>query len=268
MCTLQPPCLFEPAQQSIICPQGEVQGPGFIILWVRLEVLDHICQEVGPLHATPRHLVPQLGEMDMEVVVGRLVVEVDPQLTGWKVVLLQDGLLHHSERGDSCYKKGTFSRCYQVSLRWPCVLTFPFWKMFSSSGRCSDVRSLRLLMFLPCTMAIRYKSSTWSTKILWILSKSWDVKCAECHSLVVPLWRPFKISEGLILCSFGTLGCWTSHNTWTFQRPIKQHTMSCWNKPIQSLYLLVYHYSSSLACFWSHLKSGRRTKPTLGSGSS
>lgn len=116
MHTLQPPCLFELAKQSIICPQGEVQGPGFIIMWVRLEVLDDICQEVGPLHATPRRFVSQLGEMDVEVVVGRLVVEVDSQLTGWKVVALQDGLLRHNEIGESFCKKGTFSCCYFVLL--------------------------------------------------------------------------------------------------------------------------------------------------------
>lgn len=102
--TLQPPCLFELAKQSIICPQGEVQGPGFIIMWVRLEVLDDICQEVCPLHATPRRLISQLGEMDVEVVVGRLVVEVDSQLTGWKAVALQDGFLCHNETGKSFCK--------------------------------------------------------------------------------------------------------------------------------------------------------------------
>lgn len=109
--TLQPPCLFELAKQSIICPQGEVQGPGFIIMWVRLEVLDDICQEVCPLHATPRRLISQLGEMDVEVVVGRLVVEVDSQLTGWKAVALQDGFLCHNETGESFCKKGNFSFC-------------------------------------------------------------------------------------------------------------------------------------------------------------
>lgn len=97
--TLQPPCLLELAQQSVVCPQGKVQGPGFVVVWVGLEVLDDICEEVGPLHATPRRLVAQLGEVDVQVVVGRLVVKVDSQLTGWKLVALQDGLLNHSETG-------------------------------------------------------------------------------------------------------------------------------------------------------------------------
>lgn len=97
--TLQPPCLLELAQQSVVCPQGEVQGPRFVVVGVGLEVLDDICEEVGPLHATPRRLVAQLGKVDVQVVVGRLVVHVDSQLTGWNLVTLQDGLLSHNETG-------------------------------------------------------------------------------------------------------------------------------------------------------------------------
>lgn len=98
-CTLQPPRLFELAQQSVICPQGEVQGPGFVELGVRLEVLDNVCEEVGPLHAAARRFIAQLSEVDVEVVIRWLVVQVDSQFTGWKVVALQDGLLRHSETG-------------------------------------------------------------------------------------------------------------------------------------------------------------------------
>lgn len=50
---------------------------------------------MGALHAAARRLVAQPREVDMQVVVGRLVVEVDSQLAGWKVVALQDGLLKH-----------------------------------------------------------------------------------------------------------------------------------------------------------------------------
>lgn len=97
--TSQPPRLLELAEQSVVRPQGEVQGPVLVVLGVRLEVLDNVCEEVGPLHAAARHLVAQLGEVDVKVVVGRLVVQVDSQLTGWKAVALQDGLLNHSEKG-------------------------------------------------------------------------------------------------------------------------------------------------------------------------
>lgn len=97
--TLQPPCLLELSEQSVVCPQGEVQGPGFVVLGVRLEVLDDIREEVGPLHAAARRLVAQLGEVDVEVEVWGLVVQVDSQLTGWKAVALQDGLLWHNETG-------------------------------------------------------------------------------------------------------------------------------------------------------------------------
>ena len=87
--------LLELAEQSVVCPQGEVQCPVFVVVGVRLEVLDDVCEEVGTLHTTAWSLVAQLGEVDMEVVVRWLVVQVDPQLTGWEVVALQDGLLSH-----------------------------------------------------------------------------------------------------------------------------------------------------------------------------
>lgn len=61
--------------------------------------MDGVSEEVGPLHAAARRLVAQLGEVDVEVVVGRLVVQVDSQLAGWKLVALQDGLLSHNETG-------------------------------------------------------------------------------------------------------------------------------------------------------------------------
>lgn len=59
--------------------------------------MDDIREEMGALHAAARRLVAQLGEVDVEVVVGRLVVQVDSQLAGRKVVALQDGLLRHNE---------------------------------------------------------------------------------------------------------------------------------------------------------------------------
>lgn len=93
----QPPCLLVFAEQSVVHPQGEVQGPGLVVLGVGLQVLDDVCEEVGPLHTAARSLVAQLGEVDVEVVVGRLVVQVHSQFTGWKLVALQDGFLDHKE---------------------------------------------------------------------------------------------------------------------------------------------------------------------------
>lgn len=58
-----------------------------------MKVLDDICEEVGTLHATTWRIIAKLGEVDMKVVVRRLVVQVDSQLAGWEAVVLQDGLL-------------------------------------------------------------------------------------------------------------------------------------------------------------------------------
>ena len=113
----QLPCLLELAEQSVIGPQGEVQRPSCVVLWVGLEVLDDISEEVGSLHTTARGLVAQLGEVDMEVVVGRLVVQVHSQLTGWEVVLLQDGLLSHNKSDIiNLYKYHLCSITYRGSL--------------------------------------------------------------------------------------------------------------------------------------------------------
>lgn len=53
-----------------------------------MEILDDVCQEVGALSAAPGYLIAQLGEVDVQVVVGWLVVQVDPQLAGWELVAL------------------------------------------------------------------------------------------------------------------------------------------------------------------------------------
>ena len=64
-----------------------------IVLGVCLEVLDDVRKQVGMLHPTARGIVAQGVEVDVEVVVGRLVVEVHLQLTGCHTVPLQNALL-------------------------------------------------------------------------------------------------------------------------------------------------------------------------------
>lgn len=145
---LQPPCLFELAEQPIVCPQGEVQCPGFVKLGVRLEVLDDVCDQVGSLHAAARRLVAQLGEVDVQVVIRGLVVQVDSQLTGWKVVALENSLLIYINKlrmnEATLSKENRDAQTPKGHLK----LTFPFWKMFCRRRRCSAVRSRRLLMSL------------------------------------------------------------------------------------------------------------------------
>lgn len=96
---LQASSLLELVHQPVVSAQGEVHGLGFVVVRIQVEVLDDVREEVGALAAAPRHLVAQLGKVDVEVVVGWLVMQVDSQLTGWKLVALQDGLLMQSETG-------------------------------------------------------------------------------------------------------------------------------------------------------------------------
>lgn len=52
---------------------------------------------MGSLHTAARRVIAQLGEVDVQVVIGGLVVQVDSQLTGWKVVALENGLLIYTD---------------------------------------------------------------------------------------------------------------------------------------------------------------------------
>ncbi len=89
---------------------------------------------MGPLHAAARCLVAQLGEVDVEVVVRRLVVEVDSQLAGWKAVALQDGLLSHNETRiiilSVCLTLRTPPRLFHLSIIIKnCVLSSLKWRV-------------------------------------------------------------------------------------------------------------------------------------------
>lgn len=97
------PSLLELCEQSIISSQGKVEGVGLVVVWVWLEVLDDISQKMRSLHSTSWCLIAQLGEMDVEVVVRGLVVQVDSQLTGRKLVLLHYSFLNQNNTGDQIY---------------------------------------------------------------------------------------------------------------------------------------------------------------------
>lgn len=52
---------------------------------------------MGSLHTAARRVIAQLGEVDVQVVIGGLVVQVDSQLTGWKAVALENGFLIYTD---------------------------------------------------------------------------------------------------------------------------------------------------------------------------
>lgn len=69
-----------------------------------MQVLDDVGQQVGAVHTAARRLVAQLGEVKVQVVVRRLVVQVGPQFAGRKVVLLKDDFLNHQARQETFVK--------------------------------------------------------------------------------------------------------------------------------------------------------------------
>lgn len=67
----------------MLSTEGEVEGGRSVVVALELEVLDDISQQVSSLHATAWRVIAEAGKVDVEVVVGGLVVQVDPQLGGW-----------------------------------------------------------------------------------------------------------------------------------------------------------------------------------------
>lgn len=86
-------CLLEFLKQGFISPQGEGQSPFLVVGGVHGQVVDDISQEMGSLHGAARGVVAQGSEMHMQVVVGGLVVQVDPQLGARHAKTLPYGLL-------------------------------------------------------------------------------------------------------------------------------------------------------------------------------
>lgn len=211
--------LSELGEQSIFSSQGKGEGVRLVVVRVGLEVLDNISQKMCPLHSTSWGLIAQLSEMDMQVVVGGLVVQVDSQLTGRKFILLHYGFLRKNKTGDLPTWPNfgrLMSKITRVISQRPghFCLTFPFWKTFFSNGRCSAVNPLILLMPFWWTMAIRYKSSTWQKKsqftvhtilqrfLIWYVKICFEwcklpnccqvVKCVKCLVKLVkfyPEWQ-------------------------------------------------------------------------------
>lgn len=95
--TLQPFALFELVQKSVFSTEREVQGGRSVVVALELEVLDDVGQQVSPLHAAAWCVIAEPGEVDVEVIVGGLVVKVDPQLGGRQFVALKDDVLKDNE---------------------------------------------------------------------------------------------------------------------------------------------------------------------------
>ena len=64
-----------------------------VVRGVCLHVQDDVGEQVGSLYPAARCVVAQRGEVHVQVVVGRLVVQVDAQLTRRDTVSLKNGLL-------------------------------------------------------------------------------------------------------------------------------------------------------------------------------
>lgn len=94
--TSQPPGLSELGEESVLSAEGEVEGGPPVVVALEPEVLDDAGQQVSALHAAARGVVAEPGEVDVEVVVGGLVVQVDPQLGGRQLVALEDDFLKDS----------------------------------------------------------------------------------------------------------------------------------------------------------------------------
>lgn len=91
-------CLLELLKEGFISPQGEGQSPFLVVHGVHGQVVYDIGQEMGSLHGAARRVVAQGSEMHVQVVVGGLVVQVDPQLGAGHAKALHYGLLQRGNR--------------------------------------------------------------------------------------------------------------------------------------------------------------------------
>lgn len=80
-------------EQGVIRPEGKGKGALLVVLWVTLQVLNHLCQQVSPLHPRARGFEAQGGEVHMQVVVGGQVVQVHTEAVRFHLVALQDSFL-------------------------------------------------------------------------------------------------------------------------------------------------------------------------------
>lgn len=91
-------CLLELLKQGFISPQGEGQSPFLVVHGVHGQVVNDISQEMGSLHGAAWCIIAQGSEMHVQVVVGGLVVQVDPQLGAGHTKALPYGLLQRGNR--------------------------------------------------------------------------------------------------------------------------------------------------------------------------
>ena len=72
----------------------EVNGLSLVIVWCNvLDIINDIINEVCLANQRLRGRVLEVCEVNMEVVVGRLVVQVDSKFIAMNTILLIDGLL-------------------------------------------------------------------------------------------------------------------------------------------------------------------------------
>lgn len=91
--SLEFPGLFELEEQGIIGTQWERQATVVIVTGICLQVLNDIGKQVGSFHSTSWSVVLQRGEMDVEVIVRRLIVEINAQFARRDAVLPLNGIL-------------------------------------------------------------------------------------------------------------------------------------------------------------------------------
>lgn len=91
-------CLLEFLKQGFISPQGEGESPFLVVHGVHGQVVNDISQEMGSLHRAAWCIIAQGSEMHVQVLVGGLVVQVDPQLGAGHAKTLHYGLLQRGNK--------------------------------------------------------------------------------------------------------------------------------------------------------------------------
>lgn len=111
--------LLQERQERVVSPERKGERATPVVLGILLQVVDHLRQQVGALHARARRLEAQGGEVHVEVVVGGQVMQVHAEPVRRHPVAPQDGLLARSGGGSVSQNRPlpTAPTCLSVAPR-------------------------------------------------------------------------------------------------------------------------------------------------------
>lgn len=145
--------LLQEHQEGVVSPECKGERATLVVLGVLLQVVDHLRQQVGALHAGARGLEAQGGEVHVQVVIRGQVVQIHAEPVCRHLVAPQDGLLARSGGAEGQLLP---PRCRQSPLlpTAPTSLSIATWLALESlsailGSQQGQVTSSKMEVFFP-----------------------------------------------------------------------------------------------------------------------